>query len=670
MLFNKTRLNQFLAASITYFSYCSTTYANQDELINLSVEDLLNIEVTSVAKKAKSLNDSPAAIFVITQDDIKRIGATSVPEALRLAPGLDVARIDSNKWAISARGFNGRFANKLLVLIDGRSIYTRAFAGVYWENQDVMLEDVERIEVIRGPGATLWGANAVNGVINIITKHSEDTQGGLFAAGGGTEEQGFGAFRYGGRLNDDTTARAYIKGFKRDESPHESGGEAGDDWDKVQGGFRLDAQLASQDNLTIQGDAYRSMINQSATFPQLSAPYQKSFNETIDTFGGNLLMRHQHTFSSSSDYSVQIFYDFYQRDEAITKESRHVIDIDFQNRFALLDWNDIVWGAGYRFNHDDFRINNITELTPSSRNDQLFSAFVQDEITLVDDTLWFTLGSKFEYNDYSGFEAQPTARLMWAPHHQHRLWAAASRAVRTPSRLEHDITSLQKTTPTGAPFPTAVAAIFQGNEAFDSEHLISYEIGYRTTAINNLSIDLTAFYNSYKELRSGEEGQLTLPNNLTDPARIAINIQNTYSVHTYGFELSTVWQMLDWWRWDATYSLLKVNFNRQDTIDTIGSSPQQHMSLRSSISPSKSIDLDLLFRYVDTNTAISLFGTRVIQAYVSMDIRLAWRPIDTIELSLVGQNLLADKHLEYRQEFITTDTEVDRGMYGKLIWSF
>jgi len=666
MILKITPTKQFLAALIIYFSYSAIAYTNQDELINLSVEDLLNVEVISVAKKAKSLNDSPAAIFVITQDDIKRIGATSVPEALRLAPGLDVARIDSNKWAISARGFNGRFANKLLVLIDGRSIYTRAFAGVYWENQDVMLEDVERIEVIRGPGATLWGANAVNGVINIITKHSSDTQGGLLIAGGGTEEQGFGAFRYGGQLNSDTTARAYIKGFKRDENSNPSGSEANDDWDKVQGGFRMDSQLSSHDKLTIQGDAYRSEINQNSTFPQITPPYQTNFNETIDTFGGNLLARHQHTFSSTSDYSLQVFYDFYERKEAFIKENRHVIDIDFQHRFALLGWNDLVWGAGYRYNHDNFD-SGFGEAIPSSRSNHLFNAFIQDEITLIDDTLWLTLGSKFEHNDYSGFEAQPTARLMWAPHHQHRFWGAVSRAVRTPSRLEHDMNTLQTVEPPKPPFQPTVAVGLEGNSNFDSEEVISYEIGYRTTFINNLSIDFTAFYNNYQNLRSGELGQL---NFLSNPFNIPLQIENNYSAHTYGFEIASVWQMLDWWRWDANYSLLKTDFNKQDAIDTIGSSPQQHVSLRSSISPWNNIELDVLFRYVDTNTSVSSFGTAVIKDYVSMDIRLAWQPIDNLELSLVGQNLLAEQHFEYRQEYTTSDTEIDRGMYGKLAWRF
>lgn len=671
MSHKKIFFEQFLMLSFAYFSSSSIAYSDQNDLLELSVEDLLNVEVISVSKKAKSLNDSPAAIFVISQDDIKRIGATSVPEALRLAPGIDVARIDANKWAISARGFNGRFANKLLVLIDGRSIYTGAFSGVYWENQDVMLEDVERIEVIRGPGATLWGANAVNGVINIITKHSSDTQGGLVVAGGGTEEQAFGAFRYGAQLNSDTTARAYVKGFKRDENTHQSGGEAGDDWDKVQGGFRLDSQLSSQDNLSVQGDAYRTELNQNTTLPQLSPPYLNNFNETIDTFGGNLLARHQHTFSSTSDYTLQVFYEFYERNETFIRESRHVADIDFQHRFALLDWNDIVWGAGYRYNHDDFSTpTTINHVAPSSRNDQIFSAFVQDEITLIDDNLWLTVGSKFEHNDYSGFEAQPTARLMWTLHHQHRLWGAVSRAVRTPSRLEHTMNSVQAVTPPQPPFIPAVVVSLQGKEHFDSEQVISYEIGYRTTFINNLSIDFTAFYNNYKGLRSGEIGSIIPPSNLTDPATVSLNIGNNISAKTYGFEISTVWQMLEWWRWDASYSLLKTEYNKQDAVNDLGMSPQQRLSLRSAMSPWKNIELDLLFRYVDTNSAVSFTGLTVIKDYVSMDIRLAWQAMKDLELSLVGQNLLAEKHLEYRQELLTTPTEIDRGMYGKLTWRF
>lgn len=664
-------LKSAIAILVINFSYISSASSDQEQLMGLSVEDLLNIEVISTAKKAKSINDSPTAIFVISQDDIKRIGATSIPEALRLAPGLDVARIDTNKWAVSARGFNGRFANKLLVLIDGRNTYTRAFAGVYWENQDVMLEDVERIEVIRGSGATLWGANAVNGVINIITKHSADTQGGLLVAGGGTEEQGFGAFRYGAKLNKGTTGRIYLKGFNRDENMVNSDDGADDDWVKVQGGFRMDSQLTISDSLTIQGDAYYNDISQHTLLPQISPPYINEFNERIDSFGGNLLMRQQHTFSSTSDYALQFFYDFYERNESFIEESRHTLDIDFQHRFAFLHWNDVVWGMGYRYSHDDLSMSSISEISAASRNDQLFSAFVQDEITLIQNQLWFTIGSKFEHNDYSGFEVQPTARVMWAPHQQHRFWAAISRAVRTPSRVEHDLSSLRSVIPPqllpDPPFISpAIAARIEGNKRFDSETVISYELGYRTTFINNVSIDFTAFYNDYDNLRSGGLGAPIFNGRFIE---VPLIVGNSHSAQTYGFEVSTVWQMMDWWRWDANYSLFKTHFSSGASRQT-GSSPQQTMSLRSILSPWQHIDLDVLFRYVDTNRTISAFENTVIHDYVSLDIRLAWRPIDDVELSLVGQNLLADHHLEYREELFTIPTKIDRGMYGKFSWQF
>lgn len=666
MHIKNNHLKHFLIYFFCLILYSTHANSDPDELTELSVEDLLNIEVISASKKAKSLNDSPAAIFVITQEDIKRIGATSIPEALRLAPGVNVARIDSNKWAISTRGFNGRFANKLLVLIDGRNAYTRTFSGVYWENQDVMLEDIDRIEVIRGPGATLWGANAVNGVINIITKHSADTQGGLLVAGGGTEEQGFGSFRYGGTLNEHTTARTYIKGFKRDENTHQSGGEAGDDWDKVQGGFRIDSQLTTKDNLTIQGDAYRSQINQNTTFAQLAAPYYTNFNETVDTFGGNLLARHQHNLSVTSDYTFQIYYDFYERDEAFIKETRQTIDLDLQHRFSWLGINDVIWGAAYRYSHDDFKTNGYGHVNNSSRNDQLFSAFFQDEITLIKDSLWLTLGSKIEHNDYSGGEVQPTARLMWIPYKQHRIWGAISRAVRTPSRFDHNGILLTKAIPPVPFVSPEIAVNFEGNNQYDSEQVISYELGYRTTFIDNISIDFATFYNDYSDLVYIQTSNPT-PTSTPGLLKVANHFTNKQTIQTYGFELSVIWQMLDWWRWDANYNLLKTKYGKY--LNNIYN-PQQHASLRSSISPTKNFDFDILLRYVDSTKSISFSDSTTIKSYISMDIRLAWQPVNNIELSLVGQNLLAENHYEYKQELITNPTEIDRGMYGKLVWSF
>jgi iron complex outermembrane recepter protein len=639
-----------------------------NQALDLSVEDLLNVKVTSVAKKAQSLNDSPAAAFVISNEDIKRSGATNIPDALRLAPGLDVAKIDANKWAVTSRGFNSRRANKLLVLIDGRSTYTRSFAGVYWENQDVMMEDIDRIEVIRGPGATLWGANAVNGVINIITKSSAKTQGISFNAGGGTEEEGFASLRYGKRFGEDSSARAYVKGFKRDSNTHTSGVDAGDDWDKVQGGFRVDSRLNTQNEVTFQGDIYHSNINQSSIYPSIVAPFVTSQNDKNKTYGGNILTRWQHTYSSSSDAKLQFYYDTYTRKEGALYEKRDTLDLDFQHRFRLLDMHEFVWGLNYRYGNEKMigkpLLEGITtpfRLTPVTVNDQVFSGFIQDELSLIDNKLWLTIGSKLEHNDYSGFEGQPSARVMWAPYMQHRLWAGVSRAARTPARYEQDLTALTGAIPT-SPFTPPVLINIQGNPNYRSENVISYEAGYRTSFAKSVSLDLTGFYNDYRNLR-----QLSL--GLTDnPFVRELLFNNSATAKTYGIEVATVWQMLDWWRWDVNYSWLHTSLLQTDTITP--TSPEQRASLRGALSPFSKVDLDFWFRYVDTNIAFDAAGSKRIKAYVTLDLRLAYRPIKNIEFSLVGQNLLAEKHLEYINDNQTLPTAIDRGMYGKISWGF
>ncbi|MGZ5008450.1 MAG: TonB-dependent receptor plug domain-containing protein [Methylobacter sp.] len=668
------------------FGYClpviflcfsvSSNAEEQNEALNLSVEDLLNVEVTSVAKKAQSLNDAPAAAFVISNEDIKRSGATNIPDALRLAPGLDVAKIDANKWAVSSRGFNSRFANKLLVLIDGRSAYTRSFSGVYWENQDVMMEDIDRIEVIRGPGAALWGANAVNGVINIITKHSSQTQGVSLNAGGGTREQDFGSFRYGTKLGEKTTARAYVKGFNRGENSQLSGGGAGDSWNKVQGGFRMDSKLNAQDALTFQGDIYQTRVNQLSYYPQMAPPFQVLTNDNNSSSGGNLLTRLQHTFSPTSDYSLQFYYDSYTRNEGPWNDSRDTLDLDFQHRFGLLDRHEIVWGLGYRFGHDRIAGNTIQNgppifnVNPARVNDQVASGFIQDELTLIDNTLWLTVGSKFEHNDYSGFEGQPSARVMWAPHNQHRLWAGVSRAVRTPSRVEQDFNLLTNVAPPQAlPFPPfampPVAVMIQGNPGYRSEEVIAYEAGYRTTFSKSVSLDVTGFYNDYRDLRLPVAGApIFTGNSLILPLIFTNQLQGK----TYGVEVATIWQMLDWWRWDVNYSWLHTQFD--DNNPQTGISPQQRVSLRGSFSPRRDIDMDFWLRYADPNLTVGSFGNSTIKSYITLDLRVAWRPYQSIELSLVGQNLLAQQHLEYIAENQTLPTAIDRGMYGKVSWNF
>ncbi len=649
---------------------------SQTDLTQLSLEELMNIEVTSVAKKPQRLAAAAAAIFVITHEDIRRSGATSLPEALRMVPGLQVARIDANKWAITARGFNGRFANKLLVLIDGRSVYTPSFSGVYWEVQDTLLEDVERIEVIRGPGATLWGANAVNGIINIMTKHAQDTQGGLITAGGGTEERGFGGVRYGTTLGEDAHVRLYVKYFNRDDFVDTSGNNTDDAWHMLRGGFRLDWQVLDRHALTVQGDLYGGDASQNLTLPTLTPPFVMLIDDDIDLLGGNVLTRWQHTVAASSELTLQLYYDRTEREEkAIFRETRDTIDLDFQHRFALGQRQEIVWGLGYRYTHDHISESFFLAIDPDSRGDNLFSAFVQDEITLVPDRLRLTLGSKFEHNDHTGFEFQPNARFLWTPHARHAVWAAVSRAVRTPSRAEDDVRFNFAVLPPNTPLrnPSALPAVVtvEGNRDFDSEVMLAYELGYRVRPLERLSLDIAAFFTDYDNLRTGEPGSPVFSTSPLPPHLVLPNVlQNRMHGESHGVEVAVDWRPMDWWRLHLAYTYLQLHLRidrdsqNPTAEEAAGQSPHHQVSFRSAMSLPWDLEFDVWLRYIDE------LPTLDVDRYVTLDLRLAWKPVKRLELALVGQNLLEGRHLEFRQELFPVPTAVQRSVYGKITWQF
>jgi len=647
--------------------------AEDEDVFELSLQELLQVTVTSVSKKSQHLADAAAAIYVISNEDIKRTGVTSIPEALRLAPGINVARISSHQWAISSRGFNGSFSNKLLVLIDGRSVYSTSFSGVHWDVQDVMLEDVERIEVIRGPGAAVWGANAVNGVINIISKKAKETQGGLLVAGGGTEEEGFASLRYGVKLNDDSYARAYIKGFERGEFKTKNAHNAGDDWSNVQGGFRLDSKLTEHDNLKFQGDIYRTLENQTIVSPQLMSPFSITDDVQAENLGWNLLTRLEHQFSESANYSLQFYYDHYQRDQVsnvIQKMGVDTLDVEFQNNFSLGERQKLSWGLGYRYLHDHFVASKYADILPNSQNDQLFSAFIQDEVAIIKGDVFLTLGSKFEHNDYSGFEVQPTARLMWKIAENQRLWGAVSRAVRTPARAEHGVSLLAQVIPPKAPNPFVTEVKVLGDSSFKPEELIAYEIGYRYELAKTASFDITAFYHSYDRLVGTRIGSSTVDFS-TGIVTVPTYFDNSSEAETYGIEASVQWSMLEWWRWNVNYSFLKTQLHSAD-IHQKAISPNHQFSILSSITPIKNINLDLWFRYVGEDQGVNAQGSNefIIEDYSTLDLRIAWQLDEELELSVTGQNLLDSQHLEYIQEAYTPETEVPRGVYGKLEWQF
>lgn len=607
-------------------------------LKRLPFEELLNLEITTVSKRAERLVDAASAVQVITSEDIRRSGASSLPEALRLASSLQVAQVDSRQWAISARGFSSTTANKLQVMIDGRSIYTPLFSGVFWDVQNVMLEDIDRIEVISGPGATLWGANAVNGVINVVRKSARDTQGALVSGGAGSFLNGFGSVRYGDKIGQDLYFRIYGMGFERDNTLLQSGRNATNDWFIGQGGFRADWLPSHGEVVTFQGDFYGGAIEQ-------AAPGDTTVN------GQNLLGRWRHPLSEDSDLTLQMYWDrTWRRIPNTFSEDLNTYDIDFQHRLPIGDRNKFIWGAGYRLMADEVDNSAVLAFLPARRNLQLFSAFLQDEITVLEDRLFLTLGSKFEHNDYSGFEFQPSGRIAWMPVTNQTLWAAVSRAVRSPSRIDTEVFA-----PGAPPF-----FLRGGGDRFDSEKLIAYELGYRAQLNRRVGLSLSTFFNDYDDIRSSEPipgapGQTIFLNGLR--------------AETYGVELSVTWQALDWWRLRGGYIYFRKHIFFDDSLDSNrgrseGNDPHHQFLVQSMINLPGHVEFDSVLRYVDN---LNQVGPSV-PGYVSLDLRLAWQPTPNWEIALVGQNLLDNQHPEFGA--LATRQEIPRSVYGKVTWKF
>lgn len=641
-------------------------------LKSLSIEELLQTQITSVSKKSEQLFNVAAAVTVITQDDIQRAGAQSIPEALRLAPGLQVAQIDSSRYAVSSRGFNEYFANKLLVLIDGRSVYTPLFSGVYWNAQDTMIEDIERIEVIRGPGATVWGANAVNGVINIITRNSADTQGGLLTATYGDYIKPLISARFGDRLDDQTTYRLFAKGFKREnfEKP-DSDDDAHDAWESLRTGFRMDRRHTDRDTLSLQAEVYDNEADITSELPNLTTTGRTTTEGTEDYNGGHLLATWEHRYSVKSTIDLQFYYDHTRRDQVVAEETRDTLDLEFKHHWDPDGAHDLVWGLGYRWTHDDIDGTTYVSFSPDSTHDDLFSAFLQDDLTIVDDTFWITLGSKVEHNDYSGFEVQPSLRLRYKPDERQILWAAVSRAMRTPSRSEQDFTAFlgNSTTVIGPP-PTLVpiSAWLHGDDDFDSEELIAYEIGYRWQASDTLTFDLATFYNDYDDLRTIDAASpvITLfPPSVTLPSSLGNGLEG----NTYGLELQTTWQATDRIRITAAYSLIEFDLNYKDPLlQDSGFSeeeltPQQQFQLRGSLDLSHNLFLDTELYYVDE------LADRI-DDYWRFDLQLSWQASENLRLTVAGENLFDSAHQEFPVRDDVLPSEIPQQFWIKATYCF
>ena len=651
------------------------------DFTQMSLEELAAVKVTTVSKKAEKLSGVPAAVTVITQDEIRRSGATTIPEALRLAPGVQVARVDSAHWAVSVRGFNDTFAQKLLVMIDGRSVYTPFFSGTLWHVQDVLLEDLDRIEVVRGPGGSVWGANAVNGVINIVTKSAKETQGLLLTAGGGSDHRVLSGVRYGEQIGENAFLRVYGKYDDWDNFKLTTGGDANDAWWKAQGGFRMDWEPSTENRFTLQGDVVGATWNQTVPQVSLSPPYNSALASEFDYTSGNLLGRWTHQFSEDSDLAVQSYFETSHLDSKLVEKDRQTYDLDLRHRFPLGERHEIVWGGGYRLNHSEILGSPEIAFNESSHTDDILNLFVQDELTLVPERLRLTLGNKFEHNNHTGLEYQPSARLAWTPDARQTVWTSVSRAVRTPSQIENHgriNAAVIPPNPPTAPFPTLVSVL--GNPGFDAEDLIASELGYRIQLHPRLTLDLAGFVNYYDSLSS--------PNWQLDASQLPAYMQmvsvldNESHGKTYGAELSATWQATDWWRLQALFSYIDADLHRpingvtgQPNVSTFAT-PRHQASLRPSMDLSRNVEFDVWVRYVAEveNAGAPLPtappGSGNIPAYVTFDLRLAWRPCKNVELSIVGQNL-ADPHPEFVPTFVSTQyTEVGRSVYARFTLEF
>ncbi len=668
-----------LLVMTTALVVCAETYAQDgsgqprpEDLANESLEDLMKVEVTSVSNKEQTLSRTAAAVFVITQEDIARSGATNIPDVLRIAPGLDVAQINASTWAVSARGLNSQFSNELLVLIDGRNVYTPSFGGVFWDTVDLPLENIERIEVIRGPGAAVWGENAVNGVVNIIRKKAGDTKGGLVTAGGGNTDADFATVQYSDSIKERVDYRGYVKYFDEHDMRAMGGGDGGDGWHLARAGFRTDTKITDSDGLVVEGDMYSGREGDPTyMLTSLLAPGPTPVEDFITAGGGFLQSIWKHTSSSHSDFTLMGAYDAYERGDLL-KDHRQTESLDFREHYALGERQDLVFGATYRHTSATSDGGNWLSLIPPNQSENIFSVFVQDEVAAIQDRLYLTVGSRFENNTYSGFAAMPTARALYQLDAKQSVWAAVSRAVRSPAEID---TSLRVnvggvTLPDG----TIAAVSLFGSPHVKDEGLLAYEAGYRRMLTPRLSVDLAAYYNDYDHQIS-DEPEPPFVEATPAPPHLVIPTtdKNLQYGEAHGAELSARWKVNDRWALDGSFEFERIHMHRSagsldvtSGPDTEGSAPRQQARIQSELFLTRKLSWNLAGDYTDRLEA------QGVPSYTRLDSNLIWKLREDFSLGIYGQNLLRDRHLEFfdPDSSSTRSTLIRRSVYAKVTWRF
>lgn len=647
------------------------------DLTNVDLSSLLNfdLEVTSPSKKAQQYSKVTSAIYVLTGEEIVRSGATNVAEALRLVPGLQVARTNANRWAISARGFNRDFADKLLVLVDGQSVFISGFNGVQWDLQEVALEDVDRIEVIRGPGAAIWGYNAVNGVINIITCKSQDTQGWILGAGGGNEHQLIDNVRYGGKLSPNTNFRIFNRTTREEDSKLKSGQNAEDGAWITNTGIRVDSEPTKEDKLVFKAEGFYSEKDYPVSVPSLDPPYNDtdSFSGEKASHGFHSVVNWKHELEKDSNLNLQLDHSFEHEGGEVFAQDRNTFHLESSHRLKVADSHEVQYGAEYQYYSDDIEGNFADSFDPSERTTHVFTAMVQDEITLIQDKLNLVVGSKLGDNSYTDFEYMPNIRIGYYPSDKQTVWAAASKALALPSRVQNDVIIPVAAIPGIAPGITGLA-VLNGNRGLQPEQLYAYEAGYRAELRENLSFDLAVFYHDYDNLFNGEPEQPyfgAIDGQSRPTLIVPLRFQNSLEAESYGVEVSAEWQAETWWRLTGWYSLLKLHVFQNGSTSTAskelyeGGNPTHQAQLRSTIALSDQLDFSQVVRYV------SSLDWGNVDSYTELDLRLGWMARKDLELALVGRNLLDSEHQEFSGAVLPPPaSEVERSVYASVTWWF
>ncbi|ADM10713.1 TonB-dependent receptor, plug [Parvularcula bermudensis HTCC2503] len=662
-----------LLGSLSSMALCvgGASAQNAHDFTGMSLEELMSVEVTTVSKRREVASDAAAAVFVLTRADIERSGATTIPDALRLVPGLTVSQINANTWGVTVRGFNSRFANKLLVMIDGRSVFTPLFSGVNWDKQNILLEEIERIEIVRGPGGTLWGANSVNGVINIITRSAKDSQGALFKAGVGNELERQLIARVGGTLGDKGAYRVYTKHEAYDGSTTAEGIDANDDWNILTGGIRADLDLSSTDALMVNAEFTTIEAGETLDLPLLTAPYSVRSPADIERDNAHILTRWTRTMENDRELSIQAYIDHSDITIPQGQEERTTFDIALQHSTNIAQDHHLLFGLGYRSIADEIKNSSFVSITNNETIVEIVSGFVQD-IYDVSDDFKLTFGSKFSYNDYTGFELQPSARFIWQPSESQTYWGAISRAVRIPSRVEDQVqligTVVPPLTPTTNPRPLPAAFVFTGSDKVESETLVSLELGARFRPAPGISVDLATFYNDYDNLRASSL-QAPQPGILNGEMAtiVPLTVADVVSAQSFGTEMVANWQVKPNWRLQGTLTLIDFNTDDLDDPTLIATpagsrDPASQATFRSLHDVNDRINFDFVVRYVDNLEDFD------IDDYTQLDIHGSYDLSDRVSLSVAGRNLLDDEHYEFGVDpsYATLPTAVERSFFISL----